>query len=149
MDFLKIADHSWPVLGPLMRGHAMVYRATGGRIGRRLPGYPPTLLLLDHVGARSGKKRTTALIYMPHGDDFVIVGAKGGHPRHPAWLYNLRANPDTEIQIGAERKAVRAKEVSDEERQRLWPALIAHNPVWERYRRRTQREIPVVVLEPA
>jgi F420H(2)-dependent quinone reductase len=148
MDLLKIADHSWPVLGPLMRGHATMYRATRGRILRRLPGCPPTLLLLDHVGARSGKKRTTPLIYMPDGDDFVIVGAKGGHPRHPAWLYNLRANPQTEIQVGAQRQAVRAREVRGEERQRLWPALTAHNPVWERYRRRTEREIPVVVLEP-
>lgn len=147
VDFLKIAARSWPVLGPLMRGHAMVYRATRGRIGGWLPGYPPTLLLLDHIGARSGKKRTTPLVYMPDGDDFVIVGAKGGHPHHPAWLHNLRANPMTEIQIGAERQAVRAREVSGEERARLWLALIAHNPVWEQYRRRTEREIPVVVLE--
>jgi F420H(2)-dependent quinone reductase len=147
VDYLKIADRSWPVLGPLMRGHAIVYRATRGWIGRRLPGYPPTLLLLDHVGAKSGKKRTTPLIYMPNGDDFVIVGAKGGHPCHPAWLHNLRANPETEIQIGAQRHAVRAREFSGEERQKLWPALIAHNPVWERYRCRTEREIPVVVLE--
>jgi deazaflavin-dependent oxidoreductase (nitroreductase family) len=106
------------------------------------------MLLLDHVGAKSGKKRTTPLIYMPVGDDYVIVGAKGGHPRNPAWLYNLRANPQAQIQIEAERQTVRARELDGEERQRLWPVLITHNPVWEHYRRRTKQEIPVVVLEP-
>src|SRR5437667_11164307 len=97
VDYLRVADRSWPVLGPLMRGHALVYRATGGRLGRRLPGLPP-MLLLDHVGARSGKKRTTPLVYMPDGENFVVVGTKGGYPRHPAWVHNLRAAPDTEVQ---------------------------------------------------
>ena len=75
-DFLKIADRSWPVLGRLFRAHAVLYRATGGRLGARLPGRPPTLLL-DHIGARSGKPRTTPLIYMPVEDNFLIVAAKG------------------------------------------------------------------------
>jgi F420H(2)-dependent quinone reductase len=107
-DFLKIADRCWPVLGPLMRAHGAVYRATRGRVGGRLPGVPP-MLALDHVGARSGKRRTTPLVYMPDGEDFLIVAAKGGHPENPSWLYNLRAHPDTEIQIGSRRITVRAQ----------------------------------------
>src|SRR5438270_14079435 len=83
IDYLDVADHLWPVLGPLMRGHAALYRATGGRIGGRLPGLP-SLLLLDHVGARSGKLRTTPLVYMPDGDTMLVVASKGGHPKDPA-----------------------------------------------------------------
>ena len=130
-----------------MRGHAAVYRATGGLIGGRVPGLP-NLLLLDHVGARSGKRRTTPLVYMRDGDDLLVVASKGGHPSDPAWLHNLRAHPDTEVQIGRERIAVHAREANPEERRRLWPRAIEHNPVWGRYRERTSREIPLVLLEP-
>src|SRR4051794_14034504 len=134
----------WPVLGPLMRGHARLYRATGGRIGD-LPGLPP-LLLLDHVGARSGQRRTTPLVYMPHGDDFVVVPSKGGYSKHPGWLHNLRAQPDTAIQIGSKRIEVRAREATPEESEGLWPKAIEHNPVWGRYQERTSRRIPLVIL---
>ena len=147
MDYLKVADRSWPVLGPLMRAHAAVYRATGGRIGGRLPGVPP-MLLLDHTGARSGKRRTTPLVYMPDGAALLLVAAKGGHPRHPAWVHNLRRHPETDVQIGSRRLAVRAREASADERRRLWPRAIAYNPLWGRYRERTSREIPLVLLEP-
>jgi deazaflavin-dependent oxidoreductase (nitroreductase family) len=148
VDFLRVADRSWPVLGPLMRGHALVYRATGGRVGRRLPGLPP-MLLLDHVGARTGKRRTTALVYMPDGDDFVVVGAKGGYPKDPGWLHNLRAHPDVRAQVGSERIHVHAREADAEERRRLWPQAIAYNPLWERYQRRTERTVPLVILRRA
>jgi F420H(2)-dependent quinone reductase len=129
-----------------MRGHAAVYRATGGRVGGRIPGLP-SLLLLDHVGARSGKRRTTPLVYMPVGDDFLVVASKGGHPRDPGWVHNLRANPETEIQIRRERIPVRAREAGAEERERLWPRAAEYNPAWGQYRKRTSREIPLVVLE--
>jgi deazaflavin-dependent oxidoreductase (nitroreductase family) len=145
VDYLRLADCSWPLLGRLMRGHAVVYRATGGRIGERLPGLPP-VLLLDHVGARSGRKRTTALIYMPDGDAFVVVGAKGGYPRHPAWVHNLRANPDADVQVGSARIAVRSSEADENERRRLWPRAVAYNPFWGRYQERTERTVPLVIL---
>ena len=144
LDYLKLADRTWPVLAPLMRGHARLYRATGGRVGD-LPGLPP-LLLLDHVGGRSGKRWTTPLVYMPHGDDFVVVPSKGGYDSHPGWLYNLRAHPETTVQIGSERIDVRAREATDEERRRLWPQAVDHNPLWGRYQRRTTRKIPLVIL---
>ena len=130
-----------------MRGHAWIYRATGGRIGGRLPGLP-SLLLLDHVGAKSGRLRTTPLVYMKDGENFLIVASKGGHPQHPGWLHNLRAHPDTEVQVGRQRIKVRAREADTAERRRLWPVAAEYNPHWARYRGRTSREIPLVLLAP-
>ena len=106
------------------------------------------MLLLDHVGAKSGKLRTTPLVYMPDGENLLIVASKGGHPRHPAWLHNLRAHPETEVQIGRRRVRVTAREANTEERRRLWPRAGDYNPHWARYRTRTSREIPLVLLEP-
>jgi deazaflavin-dependent oxidoreductase (nitroreductase family) len=143
----KIADRSWWVLGPLMRAHGAVYRATRGRIGGRLPGLPP-MLALDHIGAKSGTRRTTPLVYMPDGQNFLIVAAKGGHPENPSWLYNLRAQPDTEIQIGSRRIGVHAREADAAERRRLWPMAATYNSHWRRYQRRTRREIPLLILAP-
>jgi len=147
MDYLDLADHLWPVLSPLMRGHAAIYRATGGRVGGNIPGVPP-LLLLDHVGARTGQKRTTPLAYMPDGERMVVVVSKGGYPKDPGWLHNLRAHPETTVQIGGETRPVRAHQAGAEERSDLWPKAVKFNPLWGRYQERTTREIPVVVLEP-
>src|SRR3954464_12515483 len=110
-----------------MRGPARLYRATGGRVGGRLPGLP-SLLLLDHVGARSGKRRTTPLVYMPVGDDLLVVASKGGHPKDPGWMHNLRAHPTPGVQIGPEPPPVPAREASPDERERLWPRAADYNP---------------------
>jgi F420H(2)-dependent quinone reductase len=147
MDYLDLADRMWPVLGPLMRGHAAIYRATGGRIGGSIPGVPP-LLLLDHVGARSGQRRTTPLVYMPDSDRMVVVASKGGYPKDPAWLHNLRAHPDTTVQTGRRTCAVHAREATADERRELWPKAVKFNPLWGRYQERTERQIPLVLLEP-
>ena len=144
---MRVADRAWPLLGRLMSGHAALYRATGGRVGRRVPGLPP-MLLLDHVGARSGRRRTIPLVYMPDGENLVVVAAKGGHPRNPGWVHNLRARPDTEVQVGPRRMPVRAREAHGDERRRLWRRATAYNPLWGRYQRRTERTIPLMVLEP-
>jgi deazaflavin-dependent oxidoreductase (nitroreductase family) len=146
-DYLDVADRSWPVLKRVMRAHAAVYRATNGRIGGHVPGLP-SLLLLDHVGRRSGVRRTTPLVYMPDGEDLLVVASKGGYPQHPSWLHNLRENPEAEVQIGSKRTKVRAREASAEERLRLWPRAVEHNPHWGRYQQRTERDIPLVILEP-
>ena len=106
------------------------------------------MLLLDHVGARSGTLRVAPLVYMPDGVNIVIVAAKGGHPGNPAWLHNLRAKPDTDIQIASRRIQVHAREADDTERARLWPMAAAYNPHWRHYQHRTEREIPLVILEP-
>lgn len=146
MDLMRAADRLWPVLNRLMQGHVAVYRATAGRIGHSFPGSPP-MLLLDHVGARSGVARTTPLVYVRDGEDVVVVASKGGHPRHPAWLHNLRAGPDTTIQIGSEHREVTAREATREERERLWPLAVATYGGYRGYQERTRREIPLVVLE--
>ena len=147
MDYMRAADKLWPVLNRLMEGHAVVYRLTGGRIGHRVPGSPP-MLLLEHVGARSGKRRTTPLVYVSDGDNLVLVASKGGHPRHPAWFHNLRAHPDVTVQVRSDRRAVRARVATPKERKRLWPKAVATYGGYRAYQQRTEREIPLVILEP-
>jgi deazaflavin-dependent oxidoreductase (nitroreductase family) len=144
---LDLADRSWPVLRRLMGVHTALYRATNGRIGHRIPGIAP-MLLLDHVGAKSGTKRTSPLLYIPDGADLVIVASKGGYPKHPAWFHNLRANPDTTVRVGSERRAVHARVANPQERARLWPRVVEAYSTYEDYQRRTGREIPLVILEP-
>jgi F420H(2)-dependent quinone reductase len=146
MDLLKLADRSWPLLGRLMDGHMLLYRATNGLIGHHIPGLPP-MLLLDHVGAKSGVKRTSPLLYIKDGANVVIVASKGGYPKHPAWFHNVRANPDTTVQIGSERRQVRARVANAQERERLWPRAVAAYRDYARYQERTDREIPLVILE--
>lgn len=147
MDLLKIADRSWPLLGRAMALHTAVYRATGGRIGHGFPGMP-NMLLLDHVGAKTGKRRTSPLVYARDGDDLILIASKGGYPRNPAWYHNLRANPETSVQVGRDHRLVRAREARPEERDRLWRKACEVYSGYETYRQRTEREIPIMVLEP-
>jgi deazaflavin-dependent oxidoreductase (nitroreductase family) len=147
IDYLQLADRTWPLLRRLMRVHTIAYRATGGVIGHRLPGWRQ-MLLLDHVGAKSQIKRTTPLLYAIDGQNVVIVASKGGYPQNPAWYHNLLAHPDTTVQIRAERRPVHARVTTAEERERLWPLAVAVYRSYESYQQRTGREIPLVVLEP-
>jgi len=130
-----------------MKGHTVVYRATHGLVGHRFPGAPPTLLL-EHVGARSGKTRTTPLTYLRDGEDLVLVASKGGHPKNPSWFHNLRAHPDTTVQVGPQRRAVRARVATSPERARLWPKVVELYGGYGDYQERTDREIPLVILGP-
>jgi deazaflavin-dependent oxidoreductase (nitroreductase family) len=145
--YLDVADRSWPFLRRLMGLHGTVYRATNGLIGHRIPGLAP-MLLLDHTGARSGIERTTVLLYVTDRDNLVIVASKGGYPKHPAWFHNLRANPNTTVQVGSERRAVRARVADPDERARLWPKVVEAYGGYADYQARTDREIPLVILEP-
>jgi len=147
IDPLALADRSWPILRRLMGLHTVAYRATGGLVGHRFPGAPP-MLLLDHVGAKSGIERTTPLVYVEDGDDLVLVASKGGYPRNPAWFHNLRAHPEATVQVGSRRRAVRARVAGASERDRLWPKAVAVYGGYEDYQERTDREIPLVILEP-
>jgi F420H(2)-dependent quinone reductase len=146
MAFLDLADRIWPVTRRLMGGHTLVYRATRGLVGHHVPGAPP-MLLLDHVGAKSGTKRTSPLLYVQDGDDVAIIASKGGNPRHPAWFHNLKANPDTTVQIGTERRNVHARVANDAEREKLWKKAVAAYSGYKGYQARTDRKIPVVILE--
>ena len=106
------------------------------------------MLLLDHVGAKSGTKRTSPLLYIRDGDDVVIVASKGGFPQNPAWYHNLVANPDTTVQIGSEKRQVHARVANAEERKRLWPMAVKAYRGYEDYQARSKgREIPLVILE--
>jgi F420H(2)-dependent quinone reductase len=146
MGVLDLADRSWPVLRRLMAGHTAIYRASGGRIGHRVPGAPP-MLLLEHVGAKSGARRTSPLVYVRDGDDVVLVASKGGFPKNPGWFHNLRANPDATVRIGRERRPVRARVATPQERERLWPKAVATYSGYAGYQARTDRTIPLVILE--
>ena len=147
MSYLDLADRSWPLLRRLMGGHAVVYRATNGLIGHRFPGFAP-MLLVDHVGAKSGTARTSPLVYAEDGENVILVASKGGYPKNPAWFHNLMAHPDTTAQVGARRRPVHARVATPQERDRLWELMVGVYGGYEDYRRRTDRQIPLVVLEP-
>lgn len=154
-DYLVWADRNWGVLTRLMGGHAKVYRATQGLIGQHVPGLPE-MCLLDHVGAKSGTRRTTPLVFAretrssePLGSNIVLIASKGGYPKNPAWYHNLKANPDTTVQIGPKLIPVRAREAKPAEYDRLWALAVEVYPGYEAYRRRTDRKIPLMVLEPS
>ena len=147
MGYLDVVDRVWPLLSGAMGAHTFAYRKTGGRIGHRLP-FLPQMLLLDHVGAKSGVKRTSPLVYAVDGEDLVLIGSKGGYPKNPAWYYNLKANPDTKVQVGDEVRDVHAREANADERPRLWKKATEIYPGFDTYRERTDREIPIIVLEP-
>ena len=146
-----------PILPVIFRhvGRAQVwlYRKTGGRIGGKWrvgAGFrkPVPTLLLDHVGRKSGTSFTVPLLYVRDGADVVVVASQGGRPEHPQWYRNLVANPDTHVQIGAERRAVRAVVADADERDRLWPKLVDAYADFDTYQSWTEREIPVIVLKP-
>jgi len=125
--------------------HAALYRFTGGRIGGRYQG--AQVVLVDSVGRKSGKRRTHPLICTEDGENLVVVASKGGIEKHPAWYLNLMANPETEVNWLGEKRQVRAREAEGAERERLWAKMTEVYPTYEDYQRRTDRRIPVVVLE--
>jgi deazaflavin-dependent oxidoreductase (nitroreductase family) len=127
--------------------HVRAYRATGGRIGRKWKKAP--VALVDHVGRKSGKRYTSPLIYGTDGESVVIVASFGGARRDPAWWPNLKAHPRTSVQIGSERRDVIARQATAAEKARIWPRMVEIYPPYADYQRRTERDIPVVLLEPA
>jgi len=132
----------------MSRANTWVFRATGGRLGSRFLGGAP-VCLVTMKGRKTGQLRTVPLIYLEDGGEYVIVASKGGMDQHPVWYLNLVANPDAEVEIGSERIAVHARTASREEKERLWPRLVEIYPDYADYQRRTEREIPVVILHPA
>jgi F420H(2)-dependent quinone reductase len=126
--------------------HAGVYRATGGKLFGRMGKSP--ILLLNTVGRKTGRKRTTPLLYVMDGEDFVIIASKGGAATHPAWYLNLRANPDATVEIGDREVQVEAGVADPEEKARLWEKMVEMYPTYDDYQRKTEREIPLLVLRP-
>jgi deazaflavin-dependent oxidoreductase (nitroreductase family) len=100
-------------------------------------------------GRLSGEVRRATLYAWPDGEDLVIVGSAGGRARHPAWVHNLRATPQAEVSDGKDRRPVRAREATGDERERLWQVVSEAFPLYATYQRRTTRRLPLFVLEPA
>jgi deazaflavin-dependent oxidoreductase (nitroreductase family) len=123
-----------------------VYRLTGGRIGGRINRAP--VLLLTATGRKSGQKRTVPVVYLADGERQVVIGSNAGHTNEPAWSLNLKANPDAEVEIGRDRRQVRARIAEGEERADLWRRHNEQYSGFDDYRGRTDRDIAVFVLEP-
>lgn len=133
----------------VLRFHDAVYKRTDGRIGHKWLGVPT--LLLSSTGRRSGQTRVNSLVYARDGDDYILVASKGGADEHPAWLHNVRANPDVEVQVGRERSKGRAKVLvpTDPDYARVWKiANDGNNDRYNEYQKKTSRPIPVVVVTP-
>lgn len=129
----------------LMSGvHTALYRATKGRLGGSMSKVP--ILLLTTKGRKTGKVRTTPLMYGREGDDLVVVASVGGAPENPAWFHNLKGHK-AQVQIGQEQWKVKAREVEGEERERLWQLMVGLWPSYAEYQKKTSRRIPVLVLE--
>lgn len=124
--------------------HVNIYRSTGGLLGGWMLA---PVLLLTTTGRRSQRQRTTPLTFFPEGQDFVVIASYGGGPSHPAWWLNLQAQPQAEVEVGPARHAVTAREAEGEERERLWGRVTGWMPTYAFYQSRTERRIPVVVLE--
>ena len=130
------------------REHVDRYRATDGEEGHEWQG--TVTLLLSTKGRKSGEERTTPLIYGRSGDDYLIVASNGGSAAPPAWYLNIQENPgDVEIQVKGDRFKARARDASRDEKPEMWKTMTAEWPAYDEYQERTDREIPVVVLERA
>ena len=127
------------------RGIVAEFRASGGRAGGVLAGTP--LVLIHHIGARSGIEYVTPLAYLAQGEDCIaIAAANGGSPNHPAWYHNLKANPAITVEIGTRRFAATAEEQAGPARAQLWSRLVAEFPDLARHAASTERSIPLFLL---
>lgn len=124
-----------------------VYRLTRGRLLGRVGRAP--VLLLTTVGRRSGQPRTAPLLYIPHGEEMIVIGSNAGNTNTPAWALNLRANPDAEVEVGGRRLRVRARVTGGEEREQLWRRANELYGGFDDYESKTDRDISVFVLAPA
>jgi len=127
--------------------HVDRYEETNGEEGHDWEG--TTALILVTNGRKSGETRKTPLIYQTHGDDFLVVASKAGADEPPAWYLNLEANPDVEVQVRADRFPARARTATPEEKPDMWQKMLGAWPDYDEYQKKTEREIPVVVLERA
>src|SRR6201989_2563546 len=125
--------------------HIDRYVATDGREGHDWQG--TQTLILTTTGRRSGEPRPHALVYGRDGDDYVVVASKGGAPQHPAWYLNIESNPEVEVQVWGDRFKAHARTATPEERAEIWPKMTREWPAYDDYQRKTDREIPVVILE--
>ena len=128
------------------REQVELYETSGGTEGTTMRGLP--VVVLTTVGARTGKIRKTPLMRVEHGGRYAVVASQGGAPTHPVWYHNLRANPTVELQDGPSRREFVAHEATGDEKREWWQRAVDAFPDYADYQRRTEREIPVFVLEP-
>ena len=130
--------------------HVALYRLSSGRLGGHIPGMPQArILLLDHTGAKTGVRRTSPVIFYEEADLIAVAASQAGQPTNPGWFHNLKANPDTTIQIGPLKRHVHARVATNEERNRLWPRFLAFYPDYNFFQHLAKdRKIPIVILEP-
>ena len=128
------------------RVHIFLYRASGGRLLNRLSG--DLICMVRMTGAKSGKKRTFPLMYVPHENGVILVASLGGAPKNPIWYNNLVAHPDIEVEQGGRRMLLRARQVDAEEKAKLWPICVHNYAPYEDYQQRTDRDIPVFNCQP-
>ncbi|WP_200900236.1 nitroreductase family deazaflavin-dependent oxidoreductase [Rubrobacter aplysinae] len=126
--------------------HARMYRLSGGRLVGRIAGSP--ILVLVTTGRKTGTERHTPLLYLPDGEDLVIVASNGGTASHPAWYLNLRSEPRAGVTLGGQTMPVVASEATGDDKQGLWERLVRMYPGYAGYQRKTDREIPVIRLHP-
>jgi F420H(2)-dependent quinone reductase len=134
----------------VLKVHERIYKASDGRVGHKMIGVPT--LLLRTTGRKSGQTRTNALVYAKDGNDLLVVASNGGADKPPAWLFNLEAKPEVEVQIGRDKKAATARALrpDDPDYERLWKIVNDNNKDrYNGYKKMTERPIPVVVLTPA
>ncbi|HEX2755271.1 MAG TPA: nitroreductase family deazaflavin-dependent oxidoreductase [Candidatus Limnocylindrales bacterium] len=128
------------------RKQSEIYEATGGVQGAALHGKP--VVVLTSIGAKTGNLRKTALMRVEHGGVYAVVASLGGAPSHPVWYHNLKADPRVELQDGPTKRDYTAREVSGDEKARWWARAVEAWPDYARYQEKTERQIPVFVLEP-
>lgn len=126
--------------------HRAIYRLSGGRIFSRMVGCP--VVLLTTTGRKSGERRTTPLLGFEEGQSIVVIASNAGKKHYPSWYLNLRDNPQAQVQVGAQIREVKAREATVEERERLWPRIVTCYEGYQAYRERTERHIPLVILDP-
>jgi len=127
--------------------HVKEYRRTDGELGHEWQG--TTTLLLTTTGRKSGQQRTTPLIYQEHDGDYLIVASNGGDDQPPAWFLNLQENPQAHVQVMADKFDADARVATDEEKPEMWAKMTATWPHYDEYQAKTDRQIPVVVLQRA
>jgi deazaflavin-dependent oxidoreductase (nitroreductase family) len=133
------------ILKLMTRVNVFVYKVSGGRLMNEFSGMP--VLLVEMKGAKSGKKRTIALMYVPHEDGFILVASQGGAPKNPVWYNNLVAHPEVKITYGGETKSMTVKLLDDEEKAKVWPTCVEYYSPYQDYQDHTDRNIPVFICE--
>ncbi|MGW5132047.1 nitroreductase family deazaflavin-dependent oxidoreductase [Streptomyces sp. NPDC004135] len=131
-----------------VRRQVELYESSGGTQGTTLQGTSMPVVVLTTRGARSGKLRKTPVMRVEHEGRYAAVASLGGAPKHPVWYFNLKADPRAELQDGPVKQDVTAREVTGEEKARWWERAVAAYPAYAEYQEKTDREIPVFVLEP-